>query len=123
MLIKAHKKQRYGDGYNTAKKFEERFKILKTIPRDNLEKGFLKYMELTETPAIIMKANAFYGANTILNKAEHVRIDFWKANIKAFSTECLVGMLLGDFASSGYSAEEIEMVYQKEILPLFGLAK
>lgn len=118
-MIKAHSHQRYCTSLEHLPLCKRSIHKLESIPREKLESGFLKYVELAQCPPNIMRISAIYGSNTFLNQQEDHDMTFWKLKIGLISSESLIGLLIGDVLASGYLEHEINLVLQKEILPLF----
>lgn len=118
-MIKAHANQRYCTSLEHLPLCRRSIHKLESIAREKLESGFLKYVELAQCPPNIMKISSIYGANTFLNEQADHDMAFWKLKIGLISTKSLIGLLIGDVLASGYMEHEINLVLQKEILPLF----
>lgn len=118
-MIKAHSHKRYCTSLENLALCKKSINKLESISREKLESGFLKYVDLARCPPNIMKISAISGANTFLNKQVEHDMGFWKLKIGLISSESLIGLHIGDILASGYMEHEINLVIQKEILPLF----
>jgi hypothetical protein len=118
-MLKLHKDIRFAQETEQVERCKQLlFSKLINLPRETIERGFLAYVELTETSPFMMRINACYGANCFLSKVSDHNMNFWKAHISSISNQSLIGMIIGDISSSGYDDHQIGIVCN-ETLTLF----
>ncbi len=103
-MIKAHSNQRYSIDSEDVKKCEYNL-ITKfnKMSREQIEYGFLNYLDTAQTSPALMKLNACYGANLFLSKYDNHDINLWKAHMSSITSRSIIGMIIGDLSSSGYN--------------------